>query len=217
MSNWLDALPIEIVAHVFQIPLLVTVAISAAAIRKDAYGRWGKEFALVGFGMWLLVWWFTLAILQLSINLARPDPFNPADVYYGFPSSVGYYSSVIAVFIIEFTFMWNIIFSRLYWMGLYLCLIVPSIVLCWFQFNSWQEVLLSMGLGALVTTMYIAILYGCLTPIIPILINTPPCTWFSCVDTWVQDKEGQAATERLRRRFEEILEPHSDPTGSTGP
>ena len=204
-SDWLSTLSATVFAYVLQIPFFVTLAISAAAIRKDNYGRWGKEFVLVAFGMWLFFWWLFLTIFQIALNMPREDPFHPGEVYYGFPSSVGFYVSVLTVFVIEFTFVWNIQFSRLYWIGLYLCIIMPAIVLCWFQFNTWQEVALSMGWGTLVTTGFIALLYYGLAPQLPILINTAPCTWFSCVDTWIQSKEGQAVTEEMRMQFE-VLE-----------
>lgn len=198
-SDWLTQVPSQLFAYVLQIPFLVTLAISAASIRKDAYGRWGKEFILVLFGAWLFVWWIGLTILQIAMNMPREDPFHAGEIYYGFPSSVGFYVSTLIFFVIEFSYLWNIQFSRMYWIGMYLTLIGPSVVLCWFQFNSWQEVALSMGLGLIVTTVFILFYYYCIVQHIPLLIVSEPFTWMSCVDTWTQDDRGKWATEQMRR------------------
>ena len=160
---------------------------------------WGKEFILVLFGGWLFLWWLILSVLQIALNMPRADPFHPGEYYYGFPSSIGYYVSVLTTFIFEFTYLFNIRFSRLYWLGLYLFAIVPSIVLCWFQFNTWQEVLLSMGLGCLVTTMYLLFYYYALLENVPLLLNTVPFTYMSCVDTWTLDDKGKMEAERIKQ------------------
>lgn len=198
MSNWLDTLPQEAFRYILQIPFFVTLCLSAAAIRKNHYGVWGKEFILVLFGGWLFLWWLILSVLQISLNMPRMDPFHPGEYYYGFPSSIGYYVSVATTFVFEFTYLFNIRFSRMYWLGLYLFAALPSIILCWFQFNSWQEVLLSMGLGALVTTVYLLFYYYVLLENVPVLLNTSPFTHMSCVDTWTLSNAGKAEAERIK-------------------
>jgi hypothetical protein len=198
MSNWLDAIPSQLFAYILQIPTLVALFIFAAGIRKNQYGQWGKEFIMVLFGSWLFLWWLALTLLQIALNMPRADPFHPGEYYYGFPSSVGYYVAVGVTFIFEFTYLWNIRFSRMYWLGVYLFAIVPGITLCWFQFNSWQEVLLSMGLGTLVTSIFMLFYYHILWPQVPILLNTVPFNYMSCVDTWTLSDEGKAEAERIR-------------------
>ncbi|MBX9636410.1 MAG: hypothetical protein K2Q45_02525 [Nitrosomonas sp.] len=195
---------ITVFSYVLQIPFFATLILSAAAIQKDKYGRWGKEFTLVAFSAWLFFWWLFLTLVQVVLNMTREDPFHPGEIYYGFPSSVGFYVGAGVAFIIEYTFLWNVLFSRMYWFLLYLVVIIPSITLCWFQFNSWQEVAVSLGGGALVTTLFVVALYYVVVPLLPILLNTTPCTWCSCVDTWLLTDAETKLTEDLRLKYQSI-------------
>ena len=205
MSNWYTLLSAQTFAVVLQIPWIVTLIFAAAAVRRDAFGRWGKEFVLVLFGLYLSFWQLILYILQINFNMARQNPFQPqGPIYYGFPSEVGFYVAVFVTFIMEFTLVWNVVFSWMYWSGLIMCILVPSVVLTWFQFNTWQEVLLSMGCGFLATTIFILALYFYIKPELPIWLNTIPFTWFSCVDTWIQTREEQEETERVRQCYASI-------------
>jgi hypothetical protein len=205
MSNWLAALPSQAFAVILQIPWIVTLLFSAAAVRKDSYGRWGKEFILVYLGLYLFFWQFVLYIFQITLNMPREDPFHPGMIYYGYPSEVGFYTAVFVTFIVEFTLVWNVRLSVMYWMCLIVFCAAPCLVLVWFTFNTWQEVLLSMGVGVIVTSVYVIVARLYFFYHMPILLNSAPSTWLGCVDTWIQTTpEQHAETEYVRECFTSI-------------
>lgn len=213
MSDWVTALSAQAFSTLLFLPYAIPLVIRFTAITKDNYGRWGNQWVLIFLGFWLLAFQMALYILQYFFNTPRPNPFDQTRVYYGCPSEIGFYTSVAVTFIIEFTLVWNIRFSIVYWAELILFLIVPPSILIWVGFNTWQEVLLSMGLGILAITLFVLAVRFYFMHELPFMLSCAPWTWFSCVDTWIQTRQGQEETEYIRRCSAQIKRLVPRPTG----
>lgn len=75
-------------------------------------------------------------------------------------------------------------------------MVVPG-VLIWVSFNTWQEVLLSVALGILVSTAFFIMVWRFLRHDMPFLLQQPLWSWFNCVDTWAQSQAQQDQAEEL--------------------
>jgi hypothetical protein len=174
-------------------------------------GEISGSLSFWAFGCWLFKWRSTF--LQYFFNSPRPNPFDPGTLYYGCPSEIGFYTAVAFTFVVEFTFVWNIQFSPVYWAELILFFIVPPSIIMWVGFNTWQEVLLSMGLGVGAVTLFVLAVRFYFMHELPFMLSCAPWTWFSCVDTWIQTRQGQAETEYIRRCAARIKRLVPRPTG----
>jgi hypothetical protein len=204
MVDWITTVGARAFAYLLFLPFAVGLVIRAAAIAKDDYGRWGGQWILIFLGFYLCFWQGLLYVFQYALVMMRPNPFDPTSIYYGVPSEIGFHTAAFVTFIVEFTLVWNIQFSVFYWAELILMGVVPASILIWSGFNSWQEVLLSMGLGVGAITIFIIIVRVYLRDQLPFILNTAPWTWFSCIDTYVQTKEGREQTEHVRTCMEQI-------------
>lgn len=213
MSDWVYTQLGRAFAYMLFLPFAIPVIIKCMAITKDNYERWGNQWVLVFLGFWLLAFQMALYILQYFFNSPRPNPFDPGTLYYGCPSEIGFYTAVAFTFIVEFTFVWNIQFSPVYWAELILFFIVPPSIIMWVGFNTWQEVLLSMGLGVGAVTLFVLAVRFYFMHELPFMLSCAPWTWFSCVDTWIQTRQGQAETEYIRRCAARIKRLVPRPTG----
>lgn len=186
-------------AYAMLIPTIVPLALAAASVtRNPKTGEWGKEWILVAFGSYLFFFQLVLYIFQISLQMIRYNPFCPDVLTYGFPSLVGFYVAALGTFVIEYSYLWNAVVSSFYWTYLFLVWWLPCLVLVWFQYNTWQEVLLSLGIGVLITTIFVLAVRYYFLEDMPFILNSTPWTWFSCVDTWVQTRQGQARTEEVK-------------------
>lgn len=181
----------------------VPLFISGSAFVKDQRsGRVGKQFTLVAFGIYLFFWQFVLYVLQTALRVERPDPFCPAMMTDGFPSGAAFFTAVggSTIFaltrLLDFSLSWvSVVWVVAWW-------IAPPVVLVWFGFNAWQEVLLSLGLGVLATALFFATLHYVLRDMLPYVLNQTPWAQLGCIDTWVQSERGQSRTEEVRAWLE---------------
>jgi hypothetical protein len=178
---------------------IVPLTLAAASpVYDQETGRWGRQFVLVSFGFYLFFWGFLLYIFQVSLSIMRSDPFCPALQTYGVPASSAFYVAAMGSFLLglawEMSFWYNItntLYLVVWWLA-------PPVVLVWFGFNVWQEVLLSMGLGILSTVIFMTVVWHVLVHDMPYLLQQGPWSWCNCIDTWIQSAEQRRKTEELR-------------------
>lgn len=206
-SSWLSCISTQTLVVVLQMPWIITLILWGLSLRKNQItGVWGKEITVVMLGLWLCTWQLSLYLFQYGLSWVRPNPFNLTGIYYGFPSEIGFYVGFGATFVIGIAVVLNIAFNWIYWAGLFVVVIGPAIVLCWFEFNVWFEVLFSMLLGSAITILFLVIMIYGIKPELPIILNSEPWKTFSCVDTWLLDERGHQQVEVVRQQFKEIDE-----------
>lgn len=182
---------------------LVPLCITGSSFVKDQRtGRVGTQFALFAFGCYIVFWQFVLYAIQASLHVQRPDPFCPLLLTDGFPSSIAFYTSIGGSLVLMISWMLDFAPSWMTYAKIAALFFAPPFVLLWFGFNVWQEIVISLCLGVIVTFGYFLTLRYYLVDLMPYMLNLPPWTWFGCVDTWVQSEEGQAKTERIRKALE---------------
>lgn len=187
-------------AAVQLISWIVPLTLAAASpVYDQETGRWGRQFVLVSFGFYVFFWGFILYIFQVALAVMRADPFCPVIQTYGVPSSAAFYVASMGTFLLGLAYemsFWYTITNSLY---LIIWWLAPPFVLVWFGFNVWQEVLLSMGLGILSTTVFLLLVWHVLVHDMPYLLQQGPWSWCNCVDTWIQTIEQRRKTEDLRK------------------
>jgi hypothetical protein len=192
-------------AYVQLISWVVTLFIYAASITKDTRtGRWGIQLTLKLFGAWLFAWQFVVYIFQVAFNTVRPSPFCPSDITYGFPSVAAFYAAAGCTFVVGFVWWRRIQFPYTMWPCVALVFACP-LVLVWFAYNTWQEVLLSLGVGVACTTIFLLVVRHYLMEDYPYTLNQAPFTWLGCIDTWLCTPEQHALTDRLRALRERVV------------
>jgi hypothetical protein len=206
-GNWLTATTSAVIAMVIEIPLLVAIIVSVLGFANNRYHQWGKQFLFVTFGVYITVWQFALWILEVALSDQRFNPFKPTATYYGFPAEIAFYLYVFLSFVLVYTLCWNITVPWMWWAFFWIVLWFPCAVLVFFELHTWREVVMSAGWGTLVTLSYFFILWRAM-PDLPQYINCVPWTWFYCIDTWIQDDEGQDETERVRQDCIRISKEH---------
>lgn len=184
---------------VYVVPLIVTAISYTYDPRSN---RWGRQFLYLWFGWWLFLCDPALYLFQVALNSVRADPFCPVLQTYAVPSSVAFYVAATVSFMLLLAWKKRFWYAPLNMLWLVLWVGSPPAVLVWFGINTWQEVLVSMILGAIVTWIYMEIVFRFAVHYMPYLLVQAPCTFFSCLDTLVQSDLQQIKSEQLRRWFE---------------
>lgn len=180
------------------IPWIVPLAIAAAAIGRTRYNTWGTQLMLKLFGLWLTVLQPVLYIVQGTFNIQRPDPYCPDTFTFAFPLSEAFYIAALATFIIMFTYCWNIVLPWLYWFVLICFIIGPPGILCWYTYSTWAETLLSLGMGALTSIVFVVFVRFLILDDFPLLLNQRPWTWLGSIDNYAMTTAAQEESERVR-------------------
>lgn len=189
------------------VPLALAIASPVHIHRELKTGttvdRWGRQFVLVAYGFYIFFCSLLLYIFQAALAVVRVDPFCPAVLTYGLPSSAAFYVAGAGTFMVcmaiamRFWYNWsNTIYLAVWWL-------VPPGVLIWVGYNSWQEVLLSCALGMLATIIFFLLVWKLAIHDMPYILLQPPWSWVNCVDTWVQSQAQQEQAEELRLWVEE--------------
>ncbi len=106
--------------------------------------------------------------------------------------------AVVVVAFFAIAFLWEIDHSWVNWLVMMLFGICPSLLLIWFGYNRWWEVLLSLGYGALFGLAFaLAMKYG-IEPDMPYLQCHFPLFTFGYEDKICMNPEEQTKMERVR-------------------
>lgn len=179
--------------------LVVGLGLFFVSLAQDTKrNRWGVQWLVKTFSYYLLVWYAALWVCQVALNDLRPDPFCPLVQWSGFPSVSTFYAASFTTFVIGTTYIYNRPFGWMWWVTLLGIFFGVPIVLAALGPSTWREIVLSLGLGVLAAIMYVAIVHYWIKPLLPWVLNSPPFTWFGCIDTWVMDDTQHQEEERIR-------------------
>lgn len=177
-------------AQVYQwthlVPWIVPLAISAASIGR-AKKKWGKQVTLVLYGTWLSILQLILLIVQSNMNRMRADPYCPDTFSAAYPCVEAFYVCSLTMFIIGFTYIWNVVLPWPYWTVLFLFIAGPPSVLIFFQYNTLAEILVSGGIGIGTTIMFLLFFAFVVVDMLPYLMVQAPFTWFYCIDNYAMN------------------------------
>ncbi len=159
--------------------------------------QWGVQLTMVLFNLWLSVCQFFVYVLQMALNTLRPDPFCPDVLSYGFPSIPAFYAAAGVTFLIGFAIWRRLMLPWSRWPVLTLLFCCP-LVLSWFTYNTWVEILVTMVAGVASSAAFLIVLRYVLLPRFPEMLCTAPWTWFYCIDTWLMGDRSRAREQRIR-------------------
>lgn len=180
-------------------PWLVTLCISAASIGRSADGswRWGKEFILVTYNMWLCVLQLLLYIAQYGFGITRLDPYDLETPIYAYPSAETFYIFCLVTYVIGFTFLWQIQLEWLPYLILFLLAFVIPNTMFLFELNTPAELASSAVMGIVGTLVFLLFMRFIVVYDLPVIIHQRPWCWFSCIDSHMMSGTEQAECVRM--------------------
>jgi len=158
-------------------------------------------FGLYLQGMQLILW-----IFQSYFQYLRPNPICQVYHSYAFPNIEMFYALALVTFVIAYGFYWDYAHSWLVWLFLYIVAFAPPIILVWFSYSLWWEVVFSGLLGVGFTWIFVLTLKLYIAPILPYLLNSNLAWWLGYVDTYLMCKTDQKTFSECRRMLQEIGE-----------
>lgn len=160
--------------------------------------RWVAEFFLVCFSWYLFIVQLLLYILQISMQQLQADPFCPGLMDYSFPAFAPFWIGICITLTAVLPWTMGFRYGFLNAMTILTFIwITPAAVLIWFSFFTWQQVLLSAGIGVLITLIFVFIMITYMVPLMPFILTQAPATWFNLTETWFSTPAQQQYTLTL--------------------
>jgi len=182
-----------ILAYTHLLPLLITLSIWAASITLH-----GRQWLPIFFGFYLHFCQAILWAIQADWNVRRQDPYCARILVYTFPSQEAFYAAALATFTITYSYLWKVVISWFNWLFLYCLIVVPPLILIWFDINHVWEVAVSVALGIVFTIPFLLIAKVLIVPELKYLLLLPPFSWMGTIDTWCQSKEEREECKYVR-------------------
>lgn len=174
-----------------QIPILI----SLIAFVITAYT---KEPLYFLFSWFLWIPQITIWTFQAYFQMVMPDPICQAYHTYAFPSVTAFYVGVVVVTFFAVALLWEIEHSWVNWLIMMMFGIVPPLILIWFGYNRWWEVLFSLGYGALFGLGFAFVLRYLIQPVMPYLEFHFPLFTFGYEDRICMTEEERSQRDRIR-------------------
>lgn len=169
-------------------PAVVTIILmTASRVSNKPFWFW---LSLYLYPVQYLTWCFQHYFQQI-----RPDPICQLYQTFAFPSLEALYiGGALGVFWFS-AYYSNYVHSWLTWLVFYLVGIVPPLILVYTLYNTWWEVLFSMGFGFLAALLFIYVLQWFIRPKKKYLLNGFPLLFFGYSD--ISDPEYRKVYEGL--------------------
>jgi len=180
-------------------PWAIPILFTAASLGRDEEERrWGKQIMLLLWGTWLMVVYAILYFMQLHLDVQRPDPFDPASIYYAFPSMFVFYLTSSVGFVVGFCYIWNIELHWSYWCLLFVLSFAPPFMSWWIQFNLFYELLVSFLVGLSAAVVFLLLYFIHVAPKTPYLLALWPFSWVPCIDTFIMGRADRLKAQYVR-------------------
>jgi hypothetical protein len=184
------------------LPFFITLL---ARYRDPVTKEWVAEAGLVIYSFYLYLCLALLYILQIAMGQMQQDPFCPYVYNYGFPALCPFYIGLAIGLTLFLPIFMNFYYSIVTGLTILACIwIAPALVLVWFSFHTPSQVGLSLGMGVLVTLVYLMAFKFLVMPQMPYVLNQPPCTWLGLTETWFSSDEQQQATREVKQTLMEL-------------
>lgn len=180
-------------AYVLLTPWFISLGLFAFNIKRDREtGKWGVEFITYLYSLFLswgtaLVW-----IVQAAWSITRGNPYCPDQSVYAFPSTPAFCVGSLFVYVVAFSYFWNIVLSEGTWVIILTILVGVPMLFVWFTFNTVYEVLVSVLLGMVTTFVFVGVLRFFVARHIPMLVRQRPWVWFSAINTMSEIHEEES-------------------------
>ena len=149
------------------------------------------------YGLYLHGTSLVLWIFQTYLQQVRANPVCQLYQTLAFPSTVSYYIASVITFIVLYAYLWDVYISWFKWLLLYALAVMP-IILVWVGYNSVVEILISMLIGVIFTSMFVIVLKLYISPLLPFLLNAFPFTYLGYVDSYLMNGKQIVECNRCR-------------------
>lgn len=153
-------------------------------------------------GIQLLLW-----AIQLYLRVDRPNPLCQEYHTYAFPSIEGFYIGALAAFIIGYSLRWHVKQPWYVWVTILVFFVAPPTVLVFLAYNRWYEVVISLLIGIVTSSIFIIILWVYIYDTIPYLKYVVPINWLHYKDTYICTNKNY---DQRCHRVEKALEKYRD-------
>lgn len=182
------------------LPLFITLL---SRYRHPITREWVAEAALTLFSFYLYLCLALLYIVQVALQQLQPDPFCPEAYSFGMPSLPAFYIGIavgLTLFLPMFMSFYYSIMTGLTILAF--IWIAPALTLVWFSFHTATQVGLSLGVGVLVTLLYLGAFKFWLVPQLPWLLNQAPCSCLGLTETWFSSVQQQRYAQEIKQTLE---------------
>ncbi len=179
------------------LPLLVGLMLSMLSLVT-------RQMTYVMFGLYLYGSQYILWAFQANFRVDRPNPVCQEYHTYAMPSIQLYYAAALLTFVIACSLYRRSVLSVFSWVFLYLLGILPAALLWWVSYNTWWEILLSMGLGVMATLLFCTVAVLFIVPSMDVIRNMDIITWFGYTDNYFTDYWAHKRALILRDDLDEI-------------
>lgn len=170
-------------------PSIVTLMLSAVGLLTS-------QIMFLFFGLYLHAMQYELWVFQSYFQSQRPNPVCQLYHAYAFPSIEAYYAGAVVTAFIMYGYMWDIPHGVIAWLFFYVIAAFP-LIMVWFGYNVWWEVLLSLGMGVVFTALFVIVLKLYISPAMPYILNEIPATWLGYKDTYLMDEDLQVECQNV--------------------
>lgn len=151
--------------------------------------------------------------IQQYMNQTRSPYLCPiGSAAYEFPAIEVVYVTAIVTMVVFYAIFYRGRPGVFAWIGLFLLFAIPAFVLCFFQFNTWSEVLISAAISAVLTSIFMVHLWLFIGPSIPYLECLPPFSTFQYSDDmgWLWNQHKYPYYWKYRCGIHDALNVHVD-------
>lgn len=136
-------------------------------------------------GVYLHAFQLVLWSVQLVLRIDRPDPICQEYHTYSFPSIESFYVAALTTFFLGYNVFWNKHQKWSVWGAVFAVFVIPPVILVFFSFNVWYEVVISLGIGVIATFLFIIFLYIYIQENSPYYLNIFPLNWIGYKDNYL--------------------------------
>jgi hypothetical protein len=176
-----------------------------AHYRDPVTNQWVAEMFLVAYSYYVCFSLFLLYIFQIALQQLQPDPFCPYLTTYGVPALTPFYVGCAIGLTLLLPIFLEFSYSLFTGITILCCIwIAPAATLIWFSIFTASQVALSLGIGVLITLLFILMFKFYWVPYMPYMLNVAPFTWLGVVETWFSDKNQQERAYKVRECRERL-------------
>jgi hypothetical protein len=156
------------------------------------------------FLMGYFVWPFQEYINQTRAPFLCPVGF----AVYQFPALEVMYPVACVTMVVWYSIFFRGRPGAIGWFSLFLFFAIPSIVLPFFQYNQWYEVLMSGGIAIVLSSIFMIHMILFIAPCIPYLETVPPFSTFSYNDDlgFCYDCQKYGNFDKMRQRLHKVTQ-----------
>ena len=152
---------------------------------------------------YLFIMWYALVVAQSYLNIVRVDPFCPAYHTYSVPSIVTFYAVSLFTFFAAYVITEPAAAAEkrqiryTTWLTMFAFGFLPPLLLVYYDFNTWSEIVLSCALAIFPTIGYVYLLRYIIRPRMAMILLSPPLNWFGYESNYLKSTPAELADAKF--------------------